>query len=176
MCSGRVLGLLSGALSILLGASLLLAACSSGKVATGPSPAASSTTPSASLTASSVVSDAQLFADLDKAIRSAEPELSAEDLDARILAVTGAPVCIIVAPYDPSAEPDSDAFLRTLVAASGTDASLTMDLEGIIHDSKGRPFHTVKEVPSLGKALFLSGHPLKVGGRDGYVLVAAPAK
>jgi len=114
--------------------------------------------------------------DLTKAIRSAEPSLSPEDLDAHVLAVTGAPVCMIVAPYDPSAESESAAFARTLAAASGTDASLTTDLEGIIHDSRGRPFHTAKKVPSLGKVLFLSGHPLKVGGRDGCVLVAAPAK
>ena len=176
MRSGRVLGLLVIALSVPLGTTLVLTACSSDEAATGVSPAASSATSSACPTAASVVSDARLFADLTRAIRSAEPSLSPEELDAHILAVSGAPISMIVAPYDQSAESESTSFARTLVATSGTDASLTTDLEGIIHDSKGRPFHTVKEVTSLGKALFLSGHSLKVGGRDGYVLVAAPAE
>ena len=173
MCARGLQGLLIIALAVV--ATLLVVGCSSDDTGTAPSPAASPASPSTSPTPPSVVSDARLFANLKKAIRSAKPSFSVEELDAHIVAETGAPFSMIVAPYDPTATSESAAFARTLVASTGTDASLTTDLEGIVHDSQGKPFHTVKVVPSLG-ALFLAGHPVKVGRRDGYVLVAAPAE
>lgn len=158
--------------------SVLLGGCDSGTATTAKSSSSSSPLPStsASSPAAPVVSDAALFADLGKAIRSSDPSLSPDALNAHIVTLTRAPICMIVAPYDPSAESESAAFARTLLSTSGTDASLTTDLEGIVHDSKGKAFHTVKVVSSLGKALFLCGRPLRVGDLHGYALVAAPAQ
>jgi hypothetical protein len=102
--------------------------------------------------------------------------MSPEALEARIRAVTKAPFAIIVAPYDPGAESETQRFSRTEVATWGTDGALTTDLEGLIHDSRGKPFRAARVDPAFGSPFFFAGHPLKVGRRQGYVLVAMPAQ
>ena len=121
-------------------------------------------------------SAAELYADLVRAIESAAPSLSPEELDGHIRALTGAPYSIIVAPYDPAAESESESFSQTVVASSGIDGALATDLAGFVHDSQGRPVRATEEAPGYGAPLWLAGHLAQVGGRDGYVLIAMPAE
>lgn len=152
---------------------LLAGACGSPDLAAESPDATTIASPSPS--AATAPSAAQLYADLTKAIRSADPSLSPGELNAHVCAVTGAPYSIIVAPYDPTAESEED-FAKLTVAFSGIDAALATDVEGFVHDSQGRPLHATRMAVGYGDRIVLAGHPVAVGDRDGYVLVAAPAQ
>ncbi len=130
---------------------------------------------SASPSAAEPPSAARLYADLTKAIRTAAPSLSPDELDAHICAVTGAPYSIIVAPYDQAAQSEED-FAKITVALSGIDAALATDIEGFVRDSRGKPLHATRMAGGYGELLVLAGHPIPVGEQGGYVLVAAPAQ
>lgn len=154
---------------------LLAGACAS-SAAPAESPSSSlSASSSSSPTTVKAPSAAKLYADLRKAIRTADPSLSPEALTDHICAMTGAPFSIIVAPYDPAAE-SKDELSKLTLAFSGIDGALGTDFDEFVHDSQGRPFRATREAVGYGARLVLAGHPVTVGGRDGYVLVATPAQ
>ncbi|MDR3686580.1 MAG: hypothetical protein P4L93_06470 [Coriobacteriia bacterium] len=117
----------------------------------------------------------RLDADLARAIASATPTMSPDALDAHIRKVTQAPYSMIVAPYDPKAQPDSEEFGKRWVAGYGTDAAITEEFEGIVHDSRGKP-HRDFDPSLIGEPLYFAGRPVRVRGRAGYVLVARTAR
>ena len=154
---------------------LLAGACAS-SAAPAESPSSSPKAPSSpSPTTVKAPSAAKLYADLRRAIRTADPSLSPDGLDAHICAVTAAPFSLIVAPYDPTAGNEGD-VLKVTVAFSGIDGALSTDFDGFLYRSRGRPFHATRMAGGYGARLVLAGHPITVGGRDGYVLVATPAQ
>jgi hypothetical protein len=150
--------------------------CTSHGSATESPSSTPSVSPSPSQTGPNARSADEFYADLARAIRTAKPSMSAKALEAHIRAVTKAPFAIIVAPYDPGAESESEKMSRTEVAFWGIDGALATDMEGFVHDSRGRPFRSAEEAPGYGARLFLAGHPIKVGERDGYVLIGMPAQ
>ena len=151
----------------------LAAGCTDEPATDSSSPAASA---SPSPSPSAAGSPGELYADLVKAIESATPSLSPDELDCHIRALTGAPFSIIVAPYDATAESESERFSRTVVAFSGIDGALATDLADFVHDSHGQPLQATEEAEGYGAPLWLAGHPVQVGERDGYVLIAMPAE
>jgi len=132
-----------------------------------PSPVASS-----SPAAPAAGSAAELYAALVRAIRAAKPSTSPDALCAYVVAATKAPRVIVVSPYDSKAVED----YGSIVAAQAVDGSLAMDLLGLAHDSKGKPYRGRTQIPTFGSPYFFAGHAAKVDGRAGYVLVASPAQ
>jgi hypothetical protein len=150
---------------------LLTGACASPD-APPESPSSSPTSSSPSPTTVEAPSAAKLYADLRQAIRTADPSLSPDDLDAHICAVTAAPYSIIVVPY-PAADSMEEVH-KAQVAFSGLDGALSEDFVGFLYRTRGRPFHATRMSGGIGVRLVLAGHPVTVDGRDGYVLVAIP--
>jgi hypothetical protein len=154
---------------------LLAGACASSDTpaeSASSSPKASS---SPSPTTVKAPSAAKLYADLRKAIRTADPSLSPDDLDAHICAVTAAPFSIIVVPYDPTAS-NVEEVQKVTVAFSGLDGALGEDFDEFLYRSRGRRFYATRMAGGYGARLVLAGHHVTVGGRDGYVLIATPAQ
>jgi hypothetical protein len=149
--------------------SISITACSSPSDNPPPAPSSPAAT-SASPTTAGPSNDAELFASLTEAIRSANPAMSPKALDAHIRRVTNVPRSLIVAPYDPKAESESSAFMKTWVASHGIDGASASHFSDLVYRSGGKPFHTALEDTLIG-TYYVAGQPIEVGGAQGYVLV-----
>ena len=144
-----------------------------GSASSSPSamPSSPSGIASPSSAAATVGSAKAFYAALVKAIRSSDPSMSPDALCQHVRAVTKAPHVLVVSQFDLTEAEDYD----SIVASWGTDGSLTMDLVVLIQRAQARPFRSTRKSPTFGTPFFFAGHPLKVAGHDGYVIVAAPA-
>ena len=77
---------------------------------------------------------------------------------------------MIVLPYDPTAESETEDFMKTIVAGEGADAALATQFMSLIHDSKGQVFHGRLE--GSDEPTYYAGRPVQIDGSPGYVLVA----
>lgn len=155
--------------------SLFASACSSSGGDGVPPASTTTAAPSASPATVRPINDSELFASLVRAIRSADPAMSPEALDAHIREVTKAPRSLIVAPYDSKAESESPAFMKTWAASHGIDGASAAGFSDLVYRSRGKPFHTALKDTLLG-TLYVAGQPIEVGGLRGYVLVGIPAE
>ena len=112
-------------------------------------------------------------ADLQEAIKTVDASASPEAIGEHIRSVTKAKWLMIVAPYNESLEPETEAFNKATVYSFGTDAALTTNFQITIQNAKGK---AVSGVALLEEMDFISGRPIKIGNLNGYVLIAKPLK